>query len=130
DPDDRTEQSNERGHTRGRREKREPPLELVDLGGCRTDERTVNCLEALEHRTWLRASRIGWGLTGQAELGVDLGVAGLEYSNQGALRQRGTDGMDIGELLTAAKDIKKRRGLECDAAIGNRLKKNDRPGND
>jgi len=100
----------------GRGEKGQFLFQLVDFGGGGADERAVNGIETLQHWTRRRRAGTGRGLTGYPELSVQLGIASLEHANQGTVRQRRTDGLDVRKLLASAENVEKRQGLALNLA--------------
>ena len=103
---------------------------LLSSTARRTEQRPVDRVEALE-----RWTRRGGGLACRhrpfscAQLGVQLGIAGLEDPDQRAGRQRRTDSLHFGELRALAEDAEEGRGLLLGAAERPDFVEDDRPGN-
>src|SRR5688572_5076093 len=95
-PPYRAKQPDERRRARDGRKEGNPFLELVDLNRRRAKQCAVHGGQALEGRTCHSRAWIGWsGGSGDTELRVQFGIAGLENAHEGARRERGADGLHL-----------------------------------
>ena len=117
----RAEQAHKRRDACRRREKCDAVFELVHLDDRRAHQRPVDGRETLEYWTPGGASRIGSHARVPvrrrlAQLSRELGVAGLEQSDERTVVQRSTDGLHLRELVAATEHLEKTLRLAPGAA--------------
>src|SRR4029078_7326095 len=95
------------------------------VGG--TQQSGIELREASKSGT-RRGATWTWRVRRLTQLCIQLGVAGLEDPDEGALRQVLADRLYFRELAAAAEDIEKRRRLPLSAAERPQLVEDDAPG--
>src|SRR6476469_788413 len=95
-------------------------LQLVDLDDRRAHQCAIDRSQALESRTRSGSAWIGpWRRFRRRrvlpELRRQFRIAGLEQADERALLEGAADGLHFRELVAAAEDVDKRRGLAHEA---------------